>query len=126
MALLRSELHQLRQGQPASPPHLDKNDALTIKWLSQALNEVRSELSELQVALNATAALRERESTRADLRLVRGEVKTVGVELERARRRVFEAEADRQTLRAELTAAQEGWRVQGNDYSLERSPNSKP
>nr|CAH7724755.1 unnamed protein product [Callosobruchus chinensis] len=107
---LRSEVRQLRQGQPLAAPHLDKNDALTLKWLSQALNEVRTEMSELQMALNATAALRERESTRVELRLVRGEVKAVGAELDRARRRVLEAEADRQSLRAELTAAQEGWR----------------
>nr|CAI5849053.1 unnamed protein product [Callosobruchus analis] len=110
MRSIEDNVRQLRQGQPLAPPHLDKNDALTVKWLSQALNEVRTEMGELQMALNATAALRERESTRVELRLVRGEVKAIGAELDRARRRVLEAEADRQALRAELTAAQEGWR----------------
>lgn len=71
----RAEVEKLRSGNQA------KNDHLTVQWLTGSVAELRAEVAELSASVNRTEELAAREALGREVRLVRGDVKTLRREL---------------------------------------------
>ncbi|XP_030760744.1 protein scabrous [Sitophilus oryzae] len=99
---LRLEIEQLRSGVPPTPPPQTKNDKLTLKWLSNALYEVKSEISELQTTLNGSVLLSDRERHESKMKLFKSDISNLNEELERMRVRNAQQEADLSILKMEV------------------------
>lgn len=68
-------MEKLRSGNQA------KNDHLTVQWLTGSVAELRAEVAELSANVNRTEELAAREALGREVRLVRGDVKTLRREL---------------------------------------------
>lgn len=106
----RLDIEQLRPGNinsQASSHHVQhnnqqKNDHLTIKWLSNAITELKNELSEIQVALNATVVLQNKEQTVSEFSLLHTDITNLNKELEREKNKNTHNEVVVNELRDEI------------------------
>ncbi|KAF7272757.1 hypothetical protein GWI33_014487, partial [Rhynchophorus ferrugineus] len=96
------ELVQLRTGNPITPTHQAKNDRLTVKWLSNAVREVKTEISELQNVLNGSQLLVDKEQTETSMNLFRSDLANLNEELETMRTKNARYEAEIGLMRAEF------------------------
>ncbi|KAF5280570.1 hypothetical protein FQR65_LT00321 [Abscondita terminalis] len=99
MRILRSDVENLRIGdlhknQISQHPAQDKNQQLTIKWLSNAVVELKTELSEIQKTLNSTVILQNHEEVDGELNLLRTDVINLNKELEIAKTKNIKYEAE--------------------------------
>ncbi|EFA00353.2 Protein scabrous-like Protein [Tribolium castaneum] len=106
---LRSEMDQIQSGSFQGPPHSrqEKNDHLTVKWLSNAMAELKTELSEVQNTLNSTVILQNHEQVDTELSLLKSDVSNLNQELEMAKKKNAKYEADLMAMREELTSLKE-------------------
>lgn len=63
----------------------DKNDHLTVKWLTNTITELKTELAEVQTTLNATVILQNHEQVGTEIALLKSDVQSLNKELESAR-----------------------------------------
>lgn len=63
----------------------DKNDHLTVKWLTNTVTELKTELAEMQTTLNATVILQNHEQVGTEIALLKSDVQSLNKELESAR-----------------------------------------
>lgn len=114
----RSELEQLRgskhhmnhkpQTNQQPSGNQERNDHLTLKWLSTAMTELRTEMAELQSILNTTVLIHDREETDVEVSLLRTEVANLGRELEHQRNKHARYEAAMGELKEEVASLKEG------------------
>lgn len=108
MYCFRLEVQQLRQGNPHKFPHhsghltQEKNEHLTMKWLSNAVAEMKTEVAEIQHTLNSTAILQNREEVYGELTLLRTDASNLNKELEIARTKNVKYEAELMEIREEV------------------------
>lgn len=103
----RLEVQQLRQGNLHKLPHhghltQEKNDHLTMKWLSNAVAEMKTEVAEIQTTLNSTVILQNHEEVYTELRLLRADASNLNKELEIARTKNAKYEAELMEVREEV------------------------
>lgn len=105
----REEIVFLRGGnvhkfQHHTQPHTtqDKNDHLTVKWLIGTVNELKTELSEIQTTLNSTVILQNHEKVDKEITLLKSDVLNFNRELETARSKNVKYEAELLEVREEL------------------------
>lgn len=100
----RNEIAEIRSGSLLESPisRQEKNDRLTVKWLSNAVTELKTELSEVQNTLNSTVILQNHEQLDTELSLLKSDVSNLNKELEMAKRRNAKYEADLVAIREEL------------------------
>lgn len=91
----------------------EKNDRLTLKWLSTAVKEVKTELSEIQASLNSTAVLQSHETFSGEFELLRADVSNLNRELELSRQENAKYQAELSALRDEVNSLAENWRTMG-------------
>lgn len=110
--LRRFDIEQMRTGglhkihkQHASQQ--DKNERLTLKWLSNGVSEIKTELAEVQATLNATVILQNHEQLDTDLSLLRTDVSNLNRELEIARNKNVKYEAELMAIREELNSVKD-------------------
>lgn len=96
----------MKSAQPTAK-QTEKNDILTIKWLYGAVDELKSEVAEVQDALNSSRILRNHEKAETQMRLLKSDMSNLNVELESARIRNAKYEADLQILNEELKTVRE-------------------
>ncbi|KAJ8964128.1 hypothetical protein NQ317_018149 [Molorchus minor] len=58
--IITLEVEQLRSGK-IPKPHLEKNDQLTVKWIFNTVEELKTEVTELQTTLNSSVILQNHE-----------------------------------------------------------------
>ncbi|XP_068903607.1 protein scabrous [Tenebrio molitor] len=107
MRKLRLEMEQIQSGSfHRQEPHTrqEKNDHLTVKWLSNAVAELKTELSEVQNTLNSTVILQNHEQVDTELSLLKSDVSNLNKELELARKKNAKYEADLLSIREELAS----------------------
>ena len=100
-------MEQIRSGSfQRQEPHTrqEKNDHLTVKWLSNAVAELKTELSEVQNTLNSTVILQNHEQVDTELSLLKSDVSNLNKELEVARKKNAKYEADLLSIREELAS----------------------
>lgn len=91
-SIFRDEISQIRNTNPSlqslPPVHQTRaqNDHLTVKWLKNSVSELRTEVGELQRALNATVVLQNREEFEAEIELLRSDVRDLNRERDAMRR----------------------------------------
>lgn len=117
MCLCRLDIEQVQLGH-SSPQHSQiqhnnqqKNDHLTIKWLSNAISEMKNEMSEIQVALNATVILQNKEQTVSEISLLHTDIANLNKELEREKNRNARHEAVINELRDEVMSLRDSVRA---------------
>ncbi|RZC42488.1 APG6 domain containing protein, partial [Asbolus verrucosus] len=104
---LRLEMEQIQSGSfHRQEPHTrqEKNDHLTVKWLSNAVAELKTELSEVQNTLNSTVILQNHEQVDTELSLLKSDVSNLNKELEAVKKKNAKYEADLLTVRDELAS----------------------
>lgn len=113
-------MEQLRSGHQPSvhqPPmtgnhnNQQRNDHLTVKWLSTAMSELKTELGEMQAMLNTTVLLQNREENDAEMSLLQTDVINLTKELELQRNQNTRYEAEMSELREELASLKDGTRA---------------
>nr|CAD7454461.1 unnamed protein product [Timema tahoe] len=82
-----------------------KNDHLTLQWLSSSVTELRAELTELAVAQNASAELQRRQETESELHLLRGDSAALRRETEELRADVQKGAARAEQVAGDAEAA---------------------
>lgn len=102
----RTEVTRLLNGKYTKPDQ-SKNDILTMKWLYNTVNEVKTEINEMQLALNSSVALQNHEKTEVTLNLLKSDVADINMELENARRKNAKYEADLNILDKEFNAVKD-------------------
>ncbi|KAH0998877.1 protein scabrous-like [Dendroctonus ponderosae] len=107
---LKTEIDQLRTGTVAPPTPQSKNEKLTVKWLSNTVQELRSEISELQNTLNSSILLQDHEVHQAQISLLQSDISSLSGELERFRTLNARKEADMRLLQEELNSLRSDWR----------------
>lgn len=92
--LFRLELEQLQKGttsklssvkkdqQLQQSSSQDKNDHLTVRWLTNTITELKTELAEVQTTLNATVILQNHEQVGTEIALLKSDVQSLNKELE--------------------------------------------
>lgn len=100
---------QLRSGNGHKVPHHiqrhgneDKNDHLTVKWLTGSVAEIKTELSEIQATLNSTVILQNHEQVDSEMTLLKSDVQNLNKELEAARIKNAKYEAEILEIREEI------------------------
>lgn len=78
-----------------------------MKWLYNSVNEVKTEIQEIQLALNSSVTLENHEKTQVTLNLLKSDVADINIELENARNRNAKFEADLLVLGEEFGAIKE-------------------
>lgn len=73
-----------------------------MKWLYNTVNEVKTEIKDIQMALNSSVALQNREKTEVAINLLKSDVADMNIELENARRKNAKYEADIQIFGEEF------------------------
>uniref|UniRef100_A0AAR5PZT7 Fibrinogen C-terminal domain-containing protein n=1 Tax=Dendroctonus ponderosae TaxID=77166 RepID=A0AAR5PZT7_DENPD len=107
---LKTEIDQLRTGTVAPPTPQSKNEKLTVKWLSNTVQELRSEISELQNTLNSSILLQDHEVHQAQISLLQSDISSLSGELERFRTLNARKDADMRLLQEELNSLRSDWR----------------
>ncbi|XP_050301194.1 protein scabrous [Anthonomus grandis grandis] len=116
---LKQEIEQLRSGQPlAAPTPQTKNEKLTVKWLSNAIFEIKNEMGELQQVVNSTALLQTHELHESQMGMLRSDLKSLNSELDQFR--ILNAKKD-----AELTVIKEEFNVLRSDWKSMAVLNAK-
>lgn len=113
----REEMGQLRSG--TNKPHQEsqhlssqeKNDRLTVKWLSNTVAELKTELLEVQTTLNSTVILQNHEQVDTELSLLKSDVSNLNKELEIARKKNVRYEAELLETREELASLKDNARA---------------
>lgn len=108
----RLEVEQLRSGKIHNfhKPQYDKNDILTIKWLYNAVAEVKTEISEIQSTINSTLLLENNERIKTELNLLRSDISNLNEEQENNRRRFAKHDADFEIFKEEIKINKENWK----------------
>lgn len=106
---LRLEIEDLRKGnvhknQIRQYGAQDKNERLTVKWLSNAVTELKTEVSEIQTTLNSTVILQNHEEVYGELSLLRTDVSNLNKELEISRNKNMKYEAELLELREDVAS----------------------
>ncbi|KAK5642490.1 hypothetical protein RI129_008657 [Pyrocoelia pectoralis] len=106
---LRLELEELRSGNVhKAPSHQyatkEKNEHLTVKWLSNAVTELKMEVSEIQTTLNSTVMLQNHEEVYGELSLLRTDVSNLNKELEISRSKNIKYESELLEVREDLAS----------------------
>lgn len=109
-AFSRTEIDQLRTGTVAPPTPQTKNEKLTVKWLSNAVQELRTEISELQHTLNSSILLQDHEVHEAQMSLLQSDISSLSSELERFRTLTARKDAAMRLLQEELNSLRSDWR----------------
>lgn len=100
---LRSTFQQTADGSDK----IEKNDILTIKWLYNTVEQLKTEVSEIQESLNSSKILEDHERAETKLTLLQSDMSNLNAELETARIRNAKYEAELQMLKEELEMARE-------------------
>ncbi|KAJ8950648.1 hypothetical protein NQ318_010848 [Aromia moschata] len=106
---LRLEVEQLRTGK-VPKPHQDKNDRLTVKWIFNTVEELKTEVTELQSTLNSSVILQNHEHVETEFSLLKSDMGNLNSELENARKQNAKYEAELQIFREEFQSIKENWR----------------
>ncbi|KAK9891407.1 hypothetical protein WA026_014645 [Henosepilachna vigintioctopunctata] len=85
----------------------EKNERLTVKWLSNAVSELKTELGELQASVNSTVILQNHEQLDTELSLLKSDVSNLNRQLETAKSKNEKYEAKLQMLQEEMGALRE-------------------
>ncbi|XP_044762095.1 protein scabrous isoform X1 [Coccinella septempunctata] len=85
----------------------EKNERLTMKWLSNAISELRTEIGEVQAAVNSTVILQNHEQLDTELSLLRSDVSNLNSQLELAKNKNENYEAKLQMLQVEIGSLRE-------------------
>ncbi|XP_066154881.1 protein scabrous [Euwallacea fornicatus] len=109
---LKNEIELLRSGSgsAASPPPETKNDKLTVKWLTHSMEEIKTEISELQSTVNSSALLRDHEVHEAQMRILQSDISSLNGELEQFRRLNAKKDAELNMLKEEFNNMKNDWR----------------
>lgn len=112
----RIEIEQLRSGNFHKIHHnqhttQEKNDHLTVKWLSTSLSEIKIEMSELQNSLNSSTILQNHEVIDGELNLLKTDVINLNKELETSRNKNAKYEADLTAVKEELNFLKDSHRA---------------
>lgn len=108
LVFFREEIALLRSGSGHKLQHHtqhsneDKNDHLTVKWLTGSVAEIKTELSEIQTTLNSTVIFQNHEQVDAELKLLKSDVQNLNKELETARIKNAKYEAEILEIREEI------------------------
>lgn len=73
------------RGGPKQTLNEQKNDHLTVQWLSTAISELRTELAEISSSYNSSAELQQKQELSSGLDLLRGDVASFRRDLEELR-----------------------------------------
>ncbi|EEB18092.1 conserved hypothetical protein [Pediculus humanus corporis] len=84
MFFFLKEIQKLKGGKKPSLNE-QKNDHLTVQWLSTAISELRSELAEVSSNYNTSAEMQQRQELASGLDLLRGDVASFRRDLEELR-----------------------------------------
>ncbi|XP_056636562.1 protein scabrous [Diorhabda sublineata] len=107
---MRNQIKKLRstfQQNAGGSEKLEKNDILTIKWLYNSVEQLKTEVSEIQESLNSSKILENHERAETKLTLLRSDMSNLNAELETARIRNAKYEAELQMLKEELDMSRE-------------------
>lgn len=108
------EIEQLKSGnwdrREKVRTNKETNDHITLKWLSEAVNEVKTEISEIQTTLNSTVVLQNHESVLNEMHLLKTDVSNLNKELVRSKQENVKYEAEMSTLREEMSSLSGNWR----------------
>nr|CAD7433421.1 unnamed protein product [Timema monikensis] len=107
LSSLRDEVETLRREVSLLRGNQQKNDHLTLQWLSSSVTELRAELTELAVAQNTSAELQRRQETESELHLLRGDSAALRRETEELRADVQKGAARAEQAAGDAEAARE-------------------
>lgn len=82
--LFRRDVEKIRGG-PKQTLNEQKNDHLTVQWLSTAISELRMEVAEISSMYNSSAELQQKQELSSGLDLLRGDVASFRRDLEELR-----------------------------------------
>lgn len=104
--LYRVDIEMMGDNKPSHPEvhhnNQQKNDHLTIKWMTNTISELKNELSEIQIALNTSVILQNKEQTVSEISLLRSDVENLNKELDKEKNRKAHHEAVINELRDEV------------------------
>lgn len=106
MFFYRTEIIRLSNGKIPKAEHR-KNDVLTMKWLYNSVNEVKTEINELQASTNSSALLEKQKNTEVTLNLLKSDIDDINMELENSRRNNAKYEAALDIMDQEFKALKE-------------------
>ncbi|KAF5296556.1 hypothetical protein FQA39_LY12474 [Lamprigera yunnana] len=109
MRNLRLEVEELRKGSGHKIQHhqyapQDKNEHLMVKWLSNTMTELKTEVSEIQTTLNSTIILQNHEEVFGELSLLRTDVSNLNKELEISKSTNIKYEAELLAVKEETAS----------------------
>ncbi|CAG9770419.1 unnamed protein product [Ceutorhynchus assimilis] len=111
---LKIEIEQLRTGTiPAPTPTQTKNDKLTVKWLSNAVYEIRTEITELQSTINSSVLLEDHEVHKSQMNLLQSDISSLNVELDEFRMLNVKKEAEMTVMKQEFESLRRDWENMG-------------
>ncbi|KAL1517246.1 hypothetical protein ABEB36_001035 [Hypothenemus hampei] len=113
---LKEEIEQLRTyGSIPIPtsttPAQTKNEKLTMKWLSNVVYEMKSEIAELQETINSSVLLKDHQEHQAQMRLLQSDISSLNVELEQFRMLNAKKDAEMTLLKEEFNNLKTDWRI---------------
>lgn len=89
----------------------EKNDHLTVKWLSTSMTELKIEVQELQNSLNTSTVLENREVVEGELTLLKTDVINLSRELEATKNQNVRYEAELSAAKEELNSLRDSNRA---------------
>ncbi|XP_044733648.1 protein scabrous-like [Chrysoperla carnea] len=89
----------------------ETNDHLTVKWLSDTVNELRTELNEIQYSHNMSVQLEQRSQIQNDMKLLHTDIINMNKELEGVRTEQLKYEATLGQLMEEVTSVRDSERT---------------
>ncbi|CAH0549257.1 unnamed protein product [Brassicogethes aeneus] len=111
---LRTEIDLLKSGsntEEIQSISQEKNDKLLVKWLTEAVKELKLELLEVQGTLNTTTILENHEVLDTDINLLKTNVDNLNKELEKSKNANIKNQAEILNLKEEISSLKENYKV---------------
>lgn len=102
-----NDMHNQNKSPASSAGNEMKNERLRLRWLGSAVSELRTELSQVLRARNASEELAERSRLSSGMQLLRSDVSGTGRTVRELANRLTRIEAGLSTLRLDIVADKE-------------------
>lgn len=92
-----------------------------MKWLSNAIYEIKTEIGELQTTLNSSVLLQDHEVHESKMSLLQSDLSSLNVEMEKMKMENAKKDAEMSVLKEELNNLRNDWRTMAETNGVMRN-----